>query len=402
MMKTILRRIGETVARALLTLPLLLAQPALAATPVEPDTPLFSAPRFTLVTVAPGRAAHALFGHSAIRMIDAERGLDWLFNYGTFDFTPLFVPQFAYGDLTYWLGVSETDAAFAYYRTVERRPVHEQTLLLEQRHARQLAELLLRNAQPDRREYTYDFFRDNCSTRITDILYQATDSTLHLSNETRSTGPNHSFRDALLPYTQRAPLLGFGIHLVLGMPTDMSMDVSTQDFLPDALSSQLAQMHVTWNDGVSRPITVDPASVPPGPVRHFFSSGLFWFFTLIGALLAIVQRYPWAATLAARLVWITVGLCGLVLFGMGLLSQHTVIAPNWNWAWAWPTHLLLLIPTFEQRWGRAYRLTWAGATSIFILSAPFLPQYVAPSLIPLLVGMVIRSVRQQSGLPPRS
>ena len=138
----------------------------------------------SIVTVMPGNPVYTMFGHTAIRFRDPESGLDASFNYGTFDFDNTFPIRFASGKLDYRLDVTPSEPAFRHYRG-EGRTIVEQQLTLTAQHAQRLYELLLVNYRPENRYYRYDFFFDNCSTRIRDILEEAAACLLYTSPSPR-------------------------------------------------------------------------------------------------------------------------------------------------------------------------------------------------------------------------
>ncbi|MBT8399344.1 MAG: DUF4105 domain-containing protein, partial [Rhodothermia bacterium] len=125
--------------------------------------------RISLVTVMPGDAVHSLFGHSAIRVSDPDRGLDLSYSYGTFNFDDdFFVAKFALGRMDYYLSVAYWRNALKLYRDIEERPAVEQVLDLTHEERERLFDFLQTNAREENRYYRYDFLFDNCSTRIRD------------------------------------------------------------------------------------------------------------------------------------------------------------------------------------------------------------------------------------------
>jgi hypothetical protein len=86
--------------------------------------------RITLLTCSPGDDLYSIFGHSAVRVEDPAQDIDWVFNYGTFDFSdPNFYTNFVRGKLNYKLSVSEY-RYFEYSYQRENRWIWEQELNL--------------------------------------------------------------------------------------------------------------------------------------------------------------------------------------------------------------------------------------------------------------------------------
>ena len=70
----------------------------------------FETTTISLITGSPGDELYNTFGHSAIRILDQEHGVDYVYNYGTFDFNaPNFYLNFTRGKLDYMLSVEPTE-----------------------------------------------------------------------------------------------------------------------------------------------------------------------------------------------------------------------------------------------------------------------------------------------------
>src|SRR6185436_19776074 len=87
--------------------------------------------RFSIITCGPHPGVvYLAFGHSAIRVVDYQLGIDYVFNYGVFDFNqPNFYLNFAKGSNDYMLGAYD----YQYFKQSyieENRFLHEQVLNL--------------------------------------------------------------------------------------------------------------------------------------------------------------------------------------------------------------------------------------------------------------------------------
>ena len=61
--------------------------------------------QFSVLTCSRGDEIYSTFGHSAIRYQDSIQNIDWVYNYGLFDFQdPNFIPKFCMGKLDYMVG----------------------------------------------------------------------------------------------------------------------------------------------------------------------------------------------------------------------------------------------------------------------------------------------------------
>jgi len=196
-------RLRVTATRfACLALSLAAFTPAVLAqeSPVEgfSDRLLSESARISLVTILPGKKVYSVFGHNAIRVVDPERGIDVAYNYGTFEFgNPLtFSAKFLYGDLNYRLAKQRYDRMVAYYPSEEGRPLIEQWLDLDADQRETIFRFLEWNALPENAYYRYDFFYDNCATRIRDLFEDVLGSDLRA--ELRN--PDRTMRQLLDPY----------------------------------------------------------------------------------------------------------------------------------------------------------------------------------------------------------
>src|SRR5690606_8121184 len=155
---------GALVAQASGGEPQAARQQAPQASEQQPSLQVF------LMTMGPGQQIWERFGHNAIWVRDTVQGIDLVYNFGMFDsFAPGFVTNFIKGRPLYWLAAFDLRTTLAQYDAA-RRSIEVQELALPQEQKAQLAFALAENARPDNREYRYDYFLDNCSTRIRDAL----------------------------------------------------------------------------------------------------------------------------------------------------------------------------------------------------------------------------------------
>ena len=195
----------------------------------------------SVLTCTPGEELYSTFGHSAIRIRKDEltnTPIDVIYNYGTFDgFQENFVLKFARGKLEYSLSVESFQDFNSAYRQ-ENRGVTEQTLDLTSEQKRNLFILLAENSAPENRNYKYDFFYDNCATRIEQILRKALGEGFVIKD---TYAGKNSFRDAIDLYLTRHPWGDYGIDLALGLPCDKKMEYGHSMFLPDSVFARMAE-----------------------------------------------------------------------------------------------------------------------------------------------------------------
>ena len=191
--------------------------------------------RVSLLTSSPGEDLYAQFGHSAIRITDTLSGQDLVFNYGLFDFnTPGFYVKFIRGKLPYQLGIQRFDAFLNAY-IEENRQCRELEINLNEKERLALINFLSVNYLPENREYPYDFFFDNCATRIRDIL----ENKFQANYPDTSLVKKASFRHFLAQYVGQNSWINVGFYLILGLPADAIATFRDEMFLPDYLEKHL-------------------------------------------------------------------------------------------------------------------------------------------------------------------
>ena len=194
---------------------------------------LTSDAEISVFTIGPGSSLNDAFGHSAYRVKD--NFIDIVFNYGIYDFdTPNFYTKFAQGKLNYKIGANYYDDFIdAYIR--QNRTIDEQVLNLSQDQKQQIFNYLSKNYEPENQYYLYDFFYDNCATKIKDVLVDALDDNVEFNN------PNlveaKSFRTLIQDNLHWNSWGSFGIDIALGSVIDQQATPEEHMFLPEYIHS---------------------------------------------------------------------------------------------------------------------------------------------------------------------
>ena len=380
--------------RLLVLLLIVLASPRPAAAQGVP--PLSDEAVISLVTIGPGDAVYSLWGHTAVRVYDPQLGIDWSYNYGTFDFgSPLtFIPRFARGELDYMLDVHSFPAALRHYES-EGRPVIAQRLRLTPAQRQALFAFLQVNALPENREYRYDFLFDNCSTRVRDALETTLGDSLRLAEDEPTP---LTFRTLIDAYTADQDLVDFGIDLALGAPLEERATRRELLFLPDYLLAAADSAAVRTADGwqplVAETDTLFWVSVEARADVPWLTIGL-WI--VAGIALALTLRAQYQGIPPRKgpdVLFLTlVGFAGVVLLFLWFGTEHTTTRPNWNLLWAWPTHLVAayaLARPERPAWLATYLGFAAAGAAVTLLAWPLLPQALPPALVPILLLAVVR------------
>jgi hypothetical protein len=289
--------------------------------------------RIHLITVGQGPAIWERFGHNAIVVEDTVTGRAVAYDYGRFDFgDPAFVPRFVMGRMNYWMASTDANRLLTHYRGSGRQIV-AQRLDLDPAERAALRDALVANDTDSTRFYPYDYYLDNCSTRVRDAIDRALGGLVRDTLVGRWTGT--TFRWHTLRLTANTPATWTGLDLVLGPGTDREIDEWAESFLPQRFAAHLATVTRPGPDG-PRPIvaatdTVDEGGrwpEPAGPPRwwpRFLVAGV-----LLGGLVWSLGRRPLAFTLVAGLWAVGTGLAGLVLILMWAFTDHAVTYGNVN------------------------------------------------------------------------
>lgn len=352
----------------------------------------------TMVTILPGEPVYTMFGHSALRVYDPVQNVDRLYNYGTFDFDdPFFIPKFAYGHLRYFLSVASYPGAVQVYKQ-QGRPVIEQKLNLSTEQKTALYRFLQTNAQPEHRYYQYDFFFDNCSTRIRDALEQALGEAVTFANHP---SPDRSFRHLLDPYAADRPLLDLGFDLGLGTPADRTPSPREAMFLPEQLLEAFNNATVT-REGAPRPLVTQTdttywiSGYTSTPSTFDWPVPLAWLF--LGLTLAwtgwqaSTGRLP--GEVGDAILLSVVGSIGAIGFFLWFISEHAVTQNNWNLLWAWPTHLIAAAVLLRRpgTYGlHLYLCATALIVAVLALGWTWLPQDLHAAVYPFMLALGIRA-----------
>jgi hypothetical protein len=383
----------RTARRAALVAGLLAWAGAAAAQPA-PDS-LSPAATVSLLTMLPGDEVYSIFGHSAFRITDPASGLDKTYNFGTFDFEqPGFILRFARGRLDYILDT----APFAYevdkYRWLER-PIIEQRLDVDAATAEALYRRLETNALPENRAYRYQFFYDNCSTRLLDAL----DAALRDAGRPRVILPERrqteSFRDLIRPYAGGMPLLWAGMSSGLGLPADAVASTRERTFLPLELMRVFDASTVGGRPLVARRDTVFWVEGGGRPPRAFNWPAALGWLAFAAATAGTALSWRRARGRPALLVLDVVvlafaGFAGTVVALLWLATEHGVTGPNLHLLWAWPTHLVAAVAVARGRRWRAYFLAAGAAGLVAAVGWALWPQGMPAAVLPVAALVALR------------
>ncbi|MFO8066380.1 MAG: DUF4105 domain-containing protein [Bacteroidales bacterium] len=339
----------------------------------------------SLLTASPGNELYSVFGHSAVWIHDPVTGLDRVYNYGTFDFnTPNFYIKFIRGKLHYMLSVSSSSRFIPEYH-FDGRGIVQQVLNLKYDEKQAIFDFLHENSKPENKYYLYDFFFDNCATRIRDLFDDNIEIEWH---EYPYDFERKNFRELVADYVEDLPWEHFGIDIALGLPVERKATAYEYMFLPDHMYTAFANAKTA--DG--EPLVINEAIILEETLEDkepgvFTPRLVFWivfavFF--IGLLFATTRRY------FAKAWMIILGLIGLFLLPLFLFTDHSTFTPNLNLLWAVPFHLVFVFFS-KKKWGQMYFKVVFFLTLIMAVGFLWLPQTFHPAVFPILLTSILCS-----------
>lgn len=365
---------------------------------------------FYLITVDVGDNVWDNFGHTALRVVDESNDTDLIFNWGLFD--PgigylRFGGRFLRGIMDYQLGVYPTDRELERYR-FQQRTVWQDRINLATDQKRRLYQRLAWNLRDGNIVYDYDYFFDNCTTRVRDYLNEAMQG--ELAEQSRALVPR-SFREEVRDHYASLPVVALSLDVLLNSRVDRRTTEWEQMFLPLRLREELGQI---GNSATEPPALLGDSQVlmefpaPESGPDVWLLAGSLWLPLLF--LLACLRRVPITSFssrqgFTLRLPWFSYRLLGLLvltiamasgilgsmmLFGW-LASALEDLHHNLNLLLFWPTDLFgvvyglywLLIGSSRELSGR-----WHQLVTLYLLA------HVLAALVYLVVGLTGISVQQ--------
>lgn len=378
-----------------ITLSFLLALLALFATQAFAATP-----RIGVATMQPGEIFFERFGHNAIVVVDPDTGAAISYNFGFFDpGEPDFISRFVRGHMRYQLAALPFEQDLLQYRD-EGRGVDVQWLDLSDAQANELAAALAENAKPENAHYAYQYFDDNCSTRVRDSLDRVLDGGLRRQIEGRSHGS--TYRSEAVRLASPAWWMWLGFDVGLGPSSDKPLPVWNESYVPMRLAAALREV----KNSEGRPLVkseqpILPHRLPPEPQEP---PPRWWPWCLAGLALGIAaawagRRQPRVLSAVALPFWTLSGVLGALMLFIWLGTQHRYGWANNNLLLLSPLAWLLLPGGWRVLRGRDpgpwFRrwlavLAMAAVAALFLYWLPMYPQRNAhwvALLLPIQLGL---------------
>lgn len=343
--------------------------------------------RFSLITCSPGNESYSLFGHTALRYVNEDKGVDEVYNYGYFSFdAPGFVWRFILGQTDYLVA----SVPFGHFlpEYVERGSmVVEQVLDLTPEQTTRLYALLEQNCRLQNRVYRYNYFYANCTTKARDKFIEALGEGYGIEYG-RGDASLPTLRETLSAMTATHPWYSFGIDLLMGSDVDEPATPELLQFIPANLMNDLEKAYITDGNGGRVPAVKETNILAhdnmPVEARNnltpFNASLLLLLFTFIVMLCELRSKKTfWGYDLLLMTVQ---GLGGCLLLFMALFSEHPAVDANYVMLVINPLALLMMpLMVYRIIRHRPLQIVWVQVffVTLFFLSAVFgLQCYPAP------------------------
>lgn len=297
----------------------------------------------SLITIGPGAQAYEAFGHNALVIRNRFNGASAAYNYGVFDFDQKnFYWRFIQGRMLYTMDLFAVEPMLADY-IANDRTVWEQVLNLSADQKLALLDYLDNNARPQNKDYLYDYYRNNCSTKVRDALDSAGVLDGFIHQQTAAVFPGTTYRWHTRRLTVGTPPLYIALEAVLGRPVDRPISRWEEMFLPDKLRDFIRDATIISTSGQPVPLLKSERllhrssrfvdrTAPPNVVWKYLLAGMVY----AGVLMSLGRRL--SAGRWARKIWGALAVLWMAVAGFGgafgiwawFFTNHSAAAHNEN------------------------------------------------------------------------
>lgn len=352
----------------------------------------------SVITCGPGSELYSAFGHNAFRIHDPVLQLDKIYNYGTFDFNaPNFYLNFAKGKLTYQLSTSSFIWFLREYN-YENRWVKAQELNLTPTDVQKVYDFLENNAKPQNKYYQYDFFYNNCATKIEDVIQNILKDKVHFTTNYIKTNKTH--RDLIANYTaNNFKWAKFGIDLALGSVIDKTANKKDYNFLPDYIFKTFENATITVENNQIKPLVKKEATILSAKktIHHYSLFSPLNILFILSLFIIFITYQDFKKNKRTKIIdfllYFITGIIGIIVLLLWFTTSHTATYRNLNFLWAFAPNILIAFVVLKNiipKWVVNYnRITLLLIVLTFIIWI-FKIQVFNLAIIPFLLALIIR------------
>ena len=343
--------------------------------------------KISILSIGEGPSLVDAFGHTAIRVKDAELKNDVVFNFGVYDFnSPNFYSNFVKGRPEYKLAIQNYSNLIQNYIR-QKRYIVEHQLNLDQNSTKIIIDLLVEKLNDP--YYIYDYFRDNCTTRAADIVIDKTNN--KFKDDKLKSEAILTYRDLIHRKINENSWAALGIDLCLGAIIDKKINTRETFFLPENLMNYL---DLYEGDIIKRNIIYSPESEIS--YRENLPSPLLINLILSLIIVAITifnfKSNKWNKSLDS-LIFLISGSIGILIIYLWFFSNHFAGAQNFNFLWAFPLNFALIFAIYKNKipnWSIGYiKLLIILIILLFLHWTTGVQKYNL-TLLPIFVALLIR------------
>jgi len=341
------------------------------------------------------------YGHSLLRVKDPELGIDYVFNYGTFDRNLTGLETFmgiATGKLKYEIWVIPFSE---YYETTrkEHRKLVEYTFNFSPEEKNAIFQDLLSIVKNKNQQYVFDFFSQNCTTFVRDLISYNLGKQILLPPDLGQ----KTYRDINIKYTKNNLWYVFLMDLLSGMNLYKNAPPYESLYEPEELGSAWSRSCIIEDDGAKKPLFSSTTILIKGKnlfaetKTPFFISPLFFSLVLL-VLVLFFTMIEWEKGNFYRwfdiLIFGTTGLFGLLFYLFKFACSKWYLLMDWKIFWLHPFHLLAVFFLIRSLNKQLTIYHYINSTLLVFLMAGifFLPQYYNPAISILIICLLIRSI----------
>ncbi|RKE97967.1 lipoprotein N-acyltransferase Lnb domain-containing protein [Ichthyenterobacterium magnum] len=348
----------------------------------------------SVLTVGPGNSLNDAFGHNAFRIKDVANGFDLVYGYGEYDFdAPNFYLKFAQGKLNYLLSKTNFNRFYRGY-VYQNRTINEQVLNLSATEKQKLFDFLQNNYKPENRRYLYDFFYDNCATKIRDVAQNASEREITFNNIRNF--EHKTFRNLIHEHVNRNSWGSFGIDIALGSVIDQPATLNEHMYLPKYIFECFENATLSPSENLVKSTKTLYKKKETNTSENLLFSPLV-VLSIISFLILLVTYFDYKKL--KRSNWLDVllfsltGIIGLLILLLWFATDHSATAQNYNLLWAFPFNSIALFQLFKNPvkiWFVKYLKFLVIMLCLLTLHWIVGIQVYAIGLIPLLIALFIR------------
>ncbi|GGZ80948.1 lipoprotein N-acyltransferase Lnb domain-containing protein [Algibacter mikhailovii] len=349
----------------------------------------------SVLTVGPGASLNDAFGHSAFRIKDRQNNIDVVYGYGEYDFgAPNFYLKFAQGKLNYLLSKTDFNRFYNIYSYFDRS-IYEQVLNLTTEEKQKLFDYLIFNYKPENRGYLYEFFFDNCATKIKDVTNATLNNTIIFKKP--ADFKDASFRTLIHNKLNKNSWGSFGIDLALGSVIDRQATTEDHMFLPE----NIYKFFEVASKGPNGEALVKQNHVLYAKKNKWKSSSFvtspLCILGILGLLILFITYKDYNSHKQSKWLDLTLfsvtGCIGILILLLWFATDHKGTHQNYNLLWAFALNVLCIPQLLKNKvslWFIKYIKLLIILLCLLVLHWTIGVQVYAIGLIPLLIALFVR------------